>query len=183
MMSLYKENDPYCLMEEDPQGTYEEPWHWSEHDAFLWSKKKLSDLLVGLEIQTPLGVLKVIEMKCEGNAVVYNRKKDFKQFYEIRLEITWKGFTNHGVIVGGTVTVPYLSEEYDTEHTDVETHFVEDGAESSYFGLIMKNAGEKAIKDQLSLYVTALKFEFPNNITGKEKEHEMAIDNPTEMVT
>lgn len=177
---LYKEDDPCYLMEEDSKEMYEEPWHWAEHNAFLWSKKKLSDLLVGLEIQTPMGVLKITEMKCEGNAVVYNRKNDFKQFYEIRLEMTWKGFANHGLTVEGRVTVPYLSEEYDTEHTDIETHFVDDGAESSYFGLIMKNAGEKAIKDHLSLYVTALKFEFPNNI--KEKQLEMAVDKQEEMI-
>lgn len=177
---LYKEDDPCYLMEEDSKERYEEPWHWAEHNAFRWSKRKLSDLLVGLEIQTPLGVLKITEMKCEGNAVVYNRKNDFKEFYEIRLEMIWKGFTNHGLTVEGKVTVPYFSEEYDTENTDIETHFVDDGAESSYFGMIMKNAGEKAIKDQLSLYVTALKFEFPNNIT--EKQLEMAVDNQEEMI-
>lgn len=180
MIMLYKEDDPCCLMEEDSKERYEEPWHWTDYNVFLWSQKKLSDLLIGLEIQTPMGVLKITEVKCEGNAVVYNRKNDFKQFYEIRLEMTWTGFTSHGLTVEGKVNVPYLSEEYDIEHTDIETHFVDDGAESSYFGLIMKNAGEKVIKDQLSLYVTALKFELPNNIT--EKQHEMVVDNQEEMV-
>ena len=176
------ECDSCWPMEEDAGDTDVEPWHWTEHNAFLWSKDKLSELLLGLEIEAALGAVKITEiMKCEGNVVVYNRKNDFKHFYELRLDMKWEGATNCGISVEGRVIVPYLSEEYSIKDTDIETYFVEDGAESSYFGSIMKNSGEIAIKDKISQYVTALENDFPTNVMN-QKDYEMAVCNLTEIV-
>ncbi len=114
-MAKWGEGDPRWIMEERPDATNVNNWHWSEENADHWSKKKLEELLVGLEAEGDGSVkAKVTELeKCEGKARANNRKAKLIFFYEWELVLKWVGGEENKV--EGKVTLPNLSEE----HTDM----------------------------------------------------------------
>ncbi len=50
-------------------------WHWKEKNATQWSKDKLNELLVGLQVENEQFMCEIKELKkCEGEASANNRK-------------------------------------------------------------------------------------------------------------
>ena len=68
-MAKWGEGDPRWIVEERPDATNVNNWHWTEKNADAWSKKKLTELLVNAIIEEPkVGNVVILEMeKCEGN--------------------------------------------------------------------------------------------------------------------
>ena len=66
-MAKWGEGDPRWIVEERPDATNVNNWHWTEKNADAWSKKKLEALLVNCVIEDPkVGNVVVEEMeKCE----------------------------------------------------------------------------------------------------------------------
>ncbi len=64
------------IVEERPDATNVNNWHWTEKNADAWSKKKLEELFVNTIIEDPkAGNIVIEEMeKCEGEARANNRK-------------------------------------------------------------------------------------------------------------
>lgn len=56
-MAKWGEGDPRWIVEERPDATNVNNWHWTEKNATPWSKDKLKSLLQGFEISQ--GDLKV----------------------------------------------------------------------------------------------------------------------------
>ena len=67
-MAKWGEGDPRWIVEERPDATNVNNWHWTENNADGWSKKKLEQLFVNLIIEDPkVGNVVIEEMeKCEG---------------------------------------------------------------------------------------------------------------------
>ena len=67
-MAKWGEGDPRWIVEERPDATNVNNWHWTEKNADGWSKKKLEQLFVNLIIEDPkVGNVVIEEMeKCEG---------------------------------------------------------------------------------------------------------------------
>ena len=67
-MAKWGEGDPRWIVEERPDATNVNNWHWTEKNADAWSKKKLKELLVNTVICEPkVGNVVIEEMeKCEG---------------------------------------------------------------------------------------------------------------------
>ncbi|CAN7944409.1 unnamed protein product [Ixodes hexagonus] len=91
-MAKWGEGDPRWIVEERPDATNVNNWHWTEKNASQWSKDKLTELLTNLEIKDGRGSCKVVEMsKCDGEAVANNRKAKLIFFYEWAIELKWEG--------------------------------------------------------------------------------------------
>lgn len=67
-MAKWGEGDPRWIVEERPDATNVNNWHWTEKNADAWSKKKLEELLVNFVIEdTKVGNVVIEEMeKCDG---------------------------------------------------------------------------------------------------------------------
>jgi activator of HSP90 ATPase len=74
-MAEWGKGDPRWIVEERPDATNPNNWHWKEKNATQWSKDKLNELLVGLKIENEQLVCEIKELKkCDGEASANNRK-------------------------------------------------------------------------------------------------------------
>ena len=63
-MAKWGEGDPRWIVEERPDATNVNNWHWTEKNADGWSKKKLEQLFVNLIIEDPkVGNVVIEEME------------------------------------------------------------------------------------------------------------------------
>lgn len=164
-MAKWGEGDPRWIVEERPDATNVNNWHWTEKNADGWSKTKLKALLEGLVIEDPkIGRVAVDKVdKVEGEARVNNRKAKLIFFYEWEIKFTWKGCVNgKDKEVTGTVEIPNLSEEHENiNDVDVDVTTKDRGPEAEIIKELMrKGTGAKAVRDTLQAYVDALKTEF-----------------------
>ena len=81
-MAKWGEGDPRWIVEERPDATNVNNWHWTEKNADAWSKKKLEELLVNFVIEdTKVGNVVIEEMeKCDGKEKI-SSKCLMKPFY------------------------------------------------------------------------------------------------------
>nr|CAD7403336.1 unnamed protein product [Timema poppensis] len=122
-MAKWGEGDPRWIVEERPDATNVNNWHWTEKNACAWSVDKLKELLVNLPMESDIAKCKVTEIeKCEGEAVVNNRKGKLIFFYEWDLKIKWKGSLKDEdeKEIEGSAHIPNLSEENDVSDLDVK---------------------------------------------------------------
>ncbi|KAL3208681.1 hypothetical protein MRX96_052493 [Rhipicephalus microplus] len=49
-MAKWGEGDPRWIVEERPDATNVNNWHWTEKNASYWSKDKLTELLTNIEV-------------------------------------------------------------------------------------------------------------------------------------
>lgn len=71
-MAKWGEGDPRWIVEERPDATNVNNWHWTEKNACQWSKEKLKELLVGLKLDNKVG--KTLSLTLN---IVYNILKDW----------------------------------------------------------------------------------------------------------
>jgi len=171
-MAKWGEGDPRWIVEERPDATNVNNWHWTEKNADVWSKKKLEQLLVNLIIEDPkIGNVVIEEMeKCEGEARANQRKGKLIFFYEWEITLKWKGFANGKgeTEITGKVVIPNLSEEHD-DMNDVDIDIEVVTGKGSPEGQVLKEMmrkglGAKTIREKLQGYVEALKTEYSQDI-------------------
>jgi len=180
-MAKWGEGDPRWIVEERPDATNVNNWHWTEKNADAWSKKKLETLLVNLIIEDPkVGNVVIEEIeKCEGEARANNRKGKLIFFYEWEMVLKWKGHANDKELeITGKVTIPNLSEEHDDmKDVDIDIEVIE--GKSSPEGhllkeMMRKGLGAKTLREKLQNYVDALRTEYSQDILlpakGKNEE-------------
>ena len=165
-MAKWGEGDPRWIVEERPDGTNVNNWHWTEKNADAWSKRKLEELFVNQVIDSSnVGSVVIEELeKCEGEARVNNRKAKLIYFYEWELKFKWKGHV-HGKDepeITGTIDIPNLSEEHDDmKDVDIDINLITKGPEATILKeMLRKGDGAKAIREKLKAYVDTLKSEF-----------------------
>jgi len=91
-MAKWGEGDPRWIVEERPDATNVNNWHWTEKNATSWSKDKLKVLLEGYEIkQSGISVRIKSCDKLEGEAFANNRKGKLIFFYEWNIVLKWEG--------------------------------------------------------------------------------------------
>jgi len=168
--------DPRWIVEERPDATNVNNWHWTEKNADSWSKKKLEELFVNQVIESPsVGSVVFEELeKCDGEARVNNRKAKLIFFYEWELKLKWKGHVNgkDEPEVKGSVEIPNLSEEHsDMKDVDIEVNLTTKGPEAVILKeMLRKGDGAKAIREKLKNYVDALKTEYGASIILPAKD-------------
>lgn len=125
-MAKWGEGDPRWIVEERPDATNVNNWHWTERNASPWSQERIKELFMNFEISTSIATINITEIeKCEGEASANNRKGKLIFFYEWNIVLKWKGklLTGSGVEHEGKVTIPNLSEENDISEIDVTIFF------------------------------------------------------------
>ncbi|KAG8194418.1 hypothetical protein JTE90_011029 [Oedothorax gibbosus] len=171
-MAKWGEGDPRWLVEERPDAKNVNNWHWTEKNASHWSKEKFNEILIGTKVETDVGKCKITEItKCEGDAVVNNRKAKLIFFYEWVIEMKWEGsLINGDVTVKGTMDIPNLSEEHDMKDVDINVLLETSGPEADILKDLMRTTGGEVIRQRLGQYVTTLKEEFSKGLILPTKD-------------
>lgn len=171
-MAKWGEGDPRWLVEDRPDATNVNNWHWTEKNASRWSKDRLEELLVGAKVESEVGTCEITEMsKCEGDAAVNNRKAKLIFFYEWNITLKWKGSTKDGGVANGTLEVPNLSEEHEIQDVDVNVAVETKGSQSDVLKELMRGKGAEVIRQKLSIYLKSLKEEFSKGVILPTKEN------------
>lgn len=126
-MAKWGEGDPRWIVEERPDATNVNNWHWTEKNASPWSQEKLKELFKDVAIPSETAHVVIVDVdKCEGEASANNRKGKLIFFYEWNLVLKWTGELTEGSggKHSGNIMIPNLSEENDVSELDVSTFTV-----------------------------------------------------------
>ncbi|XP_014251204.1 activator of 90 kDa heat shock protein ATPase homolog 1 [Cimex lectularius] len=176
-MARWGEGDPRWIVEERPDATNVNNWHWTEKNACSWSQDKLKELLLNLKIESDLALCTVTEMdRIEGEAVANNRKGKLIFFYEWDMTLTWKGRLKGGTKeCEGKIQIPNLSEENDISEVEVTFTLKESSDEGDVLKEFLRHQGQEVVREKLKAYVASLKEEFSKGMIlpkkGSEDEH------------
>ena len=145
-MAKWGEGDPRWIVEERPDATNVNNWHWTERDASSWSKDRIKQLFIGAEIKSNDTSIKLYEIeKCEGEASANNRKGKLIFFYEWVLVVKWKGTTDKSdQTIEGSITIPNLSEENDVHEIEIQISLKDDVNVGLFDATFMKPAEKSA---------------------------------------
>lgn len=187
-MAKWGEGDPRWIVEERPDATNVNNWHWTEKNADVWSKTKMKELFTNLVIEDPkVGQVLIEEVeKIEGEARVNNRKGKLIFFYEWEMTLKWKGHVNgNDTEVRGKVDIPNMSEEHDDMNdVDLDISLTTKGVESDKLKEVMrKGSGATKIRQCLAEYLTSLKTEFSSGVILPKKNDGGGINGDSKNTT
>jgi len=174
-MAKWGEGDPRWIVEERPDATNVNNWHWTEKNADNWSKAKIKELFTNHVIEAPsVGNVVIEEVeRCEGEARANNRKGKLIFFYEWEIALKWKGHVNgKETEVTGKIEIPNLSEEHDDMgDVDVDVSLTgSKGTEATMLKeMLRKGEGAKQIRNLLGSYVSQLKNEYSSGLILPKK--------------
>ncbi|CAH0383977.1 unnamed protein product [Bemisia tabaci] len=171
-MAKWGEGDPRWIVEERPDATNVNNWHWTEKNACQWSKDKIKNLFTNFKIDGKSLQVEITEVeKCDGEAVANNRKGKLIFFYEWDITLNWKAHIS-GVEkeIEGKVAIPNLSEENSVEEIEVNTSLKEPSKEGEVVKDFMYQEGRSKIREQLAAYISSLKEEFSQGMILPKKE-------------
>ncbi|KAK7605499.1 hypothetical protein V9T40_007357 [Parthenolecanium corni] len=175
-MAKWGEGDPRWIVEERPDATNVNNWHWTEKNACQWSQDTLKRLLVGLNIENDHFKCTVTDLdKCQGEAIVNNRKGKLIIFYEWEILASWKGsIRGKEETIEGKFTIPNLSEENDISEVDVSFSLKENSENGNLMKEFLRREGVEKVRDQLRLYLKDLKEEFSKGLILPKKDETVA---------
>ncbi|XP_053668794.1 activator of 90 kDa heat shock protein ATPase homolog 1 [Anopheles marshallii] len=169
-MAKWGEGDPRWIVEERPDATNVNNWHWTEKNATPWSKDKLKALLDGFVISGSGLECTITKIdKLEGEATANNRKGKLIFFYEWNIVLVWKGLFNDEEVTG-KVTIPNLSEENDVDEVELTVSLDSSNPASEKMKLFMYNVGREKLRKQLDTYIRELKADFAKGLILPKKD-------------
>lgn len=173
-MAKWGEGDPRWIVEERPDATNVNNWHWTEKNADNWSKAKIKELFGNLVIEDPkVGNIVIEEVeKCDGEARVNNRKGKLIFFYEWEIALKWKGCVNgNDTEVTGKIEIPNLSEEHeDLDDVDIDVTVTTKGPEAnSLKEMARKGEGPRKLRATMAAYIAALRYEYSQGLILPKK--------------
>ena len=165
-MAKWGEGDPRWIVEERPDATNVNNWHWTEKNATPWSKQRLRALLEGLEVSAGsadrLLNARITKLsKLDGEATANNRKAKLIFLYEWDLKAEWEGTDGEAQEVKGELTIPNLSDENTPDEVDVEVTTTSGPDDAAYkLKQLMHKQGSAEIRKRVATYIRELKEEF-----------------------
>lgn len=172
-MAKWGEGDPRWIVEERPDATNVNNWHWSEKNASGWSKAKIKSLFEGLELEDPnLGTATIKEVtKCEGDATVSNRKGKLIFFYEWVVVMDWTAtlLADPKRDVKGSLEIPNLSEENDPHEIDVTVTVTAGGSGGDAMKEFIRKKGISVLQNKIKEYIDTLKQEYATDLIKPTK--------------
>lgn len=170
-MAKWGQGDPRWIVEERPDATNVNNWHWTEKNACAWSQEKISDLFTNLKIQGDGFSCKVTEVeKCEGEAVANNRKGKLIFFYEWKIVLKWVSTEKSDEQIEGKINIPNLSEENDISEVDIEITLKNSTDAGENVKHFLHTKGKDVIREKLRKYVSSLKEEFTKGMILPKKD-------------
>lgn len=172
-MAKWGEGDPRWIVEERPDATNVNNWHWTEKNATPWSKERIRTLFTNLPIEENQMQCKVTELKSiEGEATANNRKGKLIFFYEWHVVLKWTGYLNDNQAkpAKGEITIPNLSEENDLDDIEITITLDESNEEADRVKQFMYNCGRSHIRRQLGVYLKELREEFSKGLILPRKD-------------
>jgi len=165
-MAKWGEGDPRWIVEERPDATNVNNWHWVEKDATNWSKTKFKEFFLGLKVDEPEGWCEITELtKTEGEATANNRKGKLIFFYEWVITGKWQGQLCDGQKkVKGKFEIPNLSEENEPSDIVMDVSVEKEIDDSRAVKEIMRVKGLKAVQGKVAKYIADLKEEYGQGI-------------------
>ncbi|CAF4850015.1 activator of 90 kDa heat shock protein ATPase homolog 1 [Pieris napi] len=179
-MAKWGEGDPRWIVEERPDATNVNNWHWTEKNAGPWSKDRLKELLNNLKIAQNGIDCNITEVeKLDGEASANNRKGKLIFFYEWDIKLKWEGLlAGSADKIKGEIHIPNLSEENDVSEVDMTVTIKSSGDEAQRVKAFMHSIGKDIIRNQLTEYIRSLKEEFSKGlILPKKGETQVKPDN------
>uniref|UniRef100_A0A1L8EIL1 Putative activator of 90 kDa heat shock protein atpase log 1 n=1 Tax=Haematobia irritans TaxID=7368 RepID=A0A1L8EIL1_HAEIR len=174
-MAKWGEGDPRWIVEERPDATNVNNWHWTEKNATPWSKERFVQLFKNVKISGD-NIECTIESldKCNGEATANNRKGKLIFFYEWELTLHWSGvfLSKPNIIHKGKINIPNLSEENELCDLEVTITIDESNDFSEALKLFMYNYGREKIRQLLGIYIKELKEEYSKNLILPNKNSE-----------
>eukprot|EP00794_Sanderia_malayensis_P020393 gene20393-22405_t len=173
-MAKWGKGDPRWIVEERPDSTNVNNWHWTEKNATSWSKDALTDLLKDLKVENDTGKWKIKEVtKVDGEASASNRKAKLFFFYELTIKLEWSGnmkdeFTSHK----GYIEVTNLSEENDPEDLDIVVSIKEEKDDHRKMKDFVRKTAIPIVREKCTLYIKMLKEEFSKGMILPIKKNE-----------
>lgn len=160
-MAKWGEGDPRWIVEERPDATNVNNWHWTEKNACAWSQEKLKDLFTNMKMEGDGISCTVTEVeKCEGEAMVNNRKGKLIFFYEWNIVLKWVSNNKSDKKIEGKINIPNMSEENDISEVDIEFTLKDSTDEGEVIKHFLHTKGKEFIREKLKIYVSSLKDEF-----------------------
>lgn len=171
-MAKWGEGDPRWIVEERPDATNVNNWHWTEKNACAWSQEKLKELFINSKIEGDGVLCEIVEMeKCEGEAVANNRKGKLIFFYEWNIVLKWTSTAKSDKQVEGKINIPNLSEENDISEIDIEVTLKDSTEEGEEIKKFLHTKGKDTIREKLKRYVSSLKEEFSKGMILPKKDN------------
>lgn len=166
--------DPRWIVEERPDATNVNNWHWKESNATGWSRDKLHELFTLFEITDGNLIATVIEFdRLNGEATANNRKGKLIFFYEWDIVLKWEGKIRGdetNTKIHGKVTIPNLSEENDLDEIDITVTVDESNEKSETLKQFMYKIGRVKIREQIGKYMSSLKNDYAKNLILPKKD-------------
>ncbi|XP_044258659.1 activator of 90 kDa heat shock protein ATPase homolog 1 [Tribolium madens] len=171
-MAKWGEGDPRWIVEERPDATNVNNWHWTEKNAGPWSVERIKELFKDVPVKSDLADIHFTEVdKCEGEASANNRKGKLIFFYEWDLSIKWIGkLKDSSNKYSGKIKIPNLSEENDVSELDIKVSVKDSDEEGDKLKEIMLKSGKDVVRQQLSKYISSLKEEFSKGMILPKKD-------------
>lgn len=145
-MAKWGEGDPRWIVEERPDATNVNNWHWTEKNASPWSQERIKELFKDIPVKSDQADLVIDGVeKCDGEACANNRKGKLIFFYEWDLVLNWSGKLKEGTDCThkGTIKIPNLSEENDMLDLDIQIALKDPDEEGAKLREIMLDKGKK----------------------------------------
>lgn len=172
-MAKWGEGDPRWIVEERPDATNVNNWHWSEKNATPWSKERIQSLFNDFKINDNSAVqCRVVATdRIDGEATANNRKGKLIFFYEWNVVMKWEGCLDDGEPMHkGKVTIPNLSEENELDDIEITITTDESNDDSDRLKMFMYNIGRAQIRQQLGVYLRELREEFSKGLILPKKD-------------
>lgn len=184
-MAKWGEGDPRWIVEDRPDATNVNNWHWVEKNATNWSKEKIKELLLGLKVETETGTCEIKELtSIDGEASANNRKAKLIFFYEFEIKGEWSGILNDDVkSYKGKFVIPNLSEENEPKDIDVNVTADKNCDEAYKLKEILRKNGTQLIQARLGKYIEDLKSQYGQNIILPTKGSEQTTNKGSSVST
>jgi len=171
-MARKGEGDARWIVEERPDSTNVNNWHWTERNATPFSKERMNVLFKQLAHDNDEGSWKVKEVKTlDGDSTISNRKGKLIYLYEWKIVLEYSGTlagstTEHT----GTIECSNLSDENDANELDILVRSKSDAKNSDALKAIVRKTGVPMFRDKCVEYMKDLRTEFSKGMILPTKD-------------
>ncbi len=172
-MAKWGEGDPRWIVEERPDATNVNNWHWVEKDATSWSKDKLLELLSELKFGDHHGNSLEVEEVTFGSdceAVINNRKQKLIFLYDFSITLKCNGYTFENDKITGSIEIPNLEQQEPIEDVNIDYSQETPNSSNPQYYEFFKKEVRPFIREKLGMYVDMLTKQYSKGVVLPTKD-------------